>query len=84
MENKSIEYVRTTLGLAEDEQLGLHHWLRVLSTVEYPTEWLANDETLSGRIDGTFVVFNLTTGQPASESDYRAFNEIIRAEEVKI
>lgn len=30
------------------------------------------------------INFNLTTGQPSTEADYKAFNEIIRAEEAKI
>jgi len=59
--------------------IALHHWLSVL--VESNNHW---DYKLVIRGDGVcfykqeeLLSFNLTTGQPATEADYKAFNDIV-------
>jgi len=59
--------------------IALHHWLSVL--VESNNHW---DYKLVIRGDGVcfykqeeLLSFNLTTGQPATEADYKAFNQIV-------
>lgn len=57
--------------------LALHHWLRVLGEVETSkTVMLAGNE-FCVFVSPNIVNFNLTTGQPATEADYKAFNEIV-------
>lgn len=55
----------------------LQHWLRVLGTKGIYE--IQNRETLIITMHGTGgrIVFNLTTGQPATEADYKAFNDIV-------
>lgn len=61
-------------------QLSLQHWLRVLRGCHYVEMYTASDEIFRHccwEEDKEYVIdFNLTTGQPATEADYRAFNEI--------
>jgi len=59
--------------------IALHHWLGVL--VESNNHW---DYKLVIRGDGVcfykqeeLLTFNLTTGQPATEADFKAFNDIV-------
>ena len=68
----------------------LQHWLRVLEENE-PAEYSINLSgqllTYAGEIDdnrpgfrvafGKKLHFNMTTGQPATEADYQAFNQIV-------
>lgn len=59
----------------------LQHWLRVLGEVcdkEYT--YILEGPELSAWHEATETVafvFNLTTGQPATEADYQAFNQIV-------
>lgn len=79
MQNKATEYVRRQLNLSEDEPLALQHWLSVSGgadgTVLRDIE--TNEPVLDLRVGGTYIQFNLTTGQPATEQDYQTFCEIV-------
>lgn len=74
MQNKATEYVRKQLDLSEDEPLALQHWLRVL--VEAKGEW-KRCVLQTGFFSFHGVNFDSTTGQPATEADYQAFNQIV-------
>ena len=60
----------------------LQHWLMVLEGNVYHMYKRANylqvvvGDADTGTIDHSFV-FNLTTGQPVTEADYQAFNQIV-------
>jgi len=64
----------------------LQHWLRVLATTKRGA--MSTVGVLDGRVrDGLgmtpqsyYMTFNLTTGQPATEDDYKAFCEIVGVE----
>lgn len=63
-----------------------HHWLRVLRDFETTycnyflnsNGWLMWEETVDGntQIEQIFR-FDMTTGQPATEDDYKAFLDIV-------
>lgn len=82
MQNKATEYVRKQLDLSEDEPLALQHWLRVLAGkgCRCDTGMDVISMSVYGGKGGDYsVVFNLTTGQPATEADYQAFCDIVGA-----
>lgn len=77
-----------TFGISSLETIGhpmqLHHWLSVLEKVTYVLEnggglhvFAFEGDDMPERIN-----FDLTTGQPATEADYQAFNEIVGAKEI--
>jgi hypothetical protein len=57
----------------------LQHWLRVLATVGTNIGGYVEDGIWHINLDGTLGLmnFNLTTGQPATDLDFKAFNDII-------
>ena len=62
--------------------LELQHWLRVLGSVKDMARQISSDASLMCySLWNTEKVwrleFNLTTGQPATEADYQAFNDIV-------
>lgn len=77
MQNKATEYVRKQLNLSEDEPLALQHWLRVLGQAETLAKITVNHDADELIIFSPEITFNLITGQPATEADYQAFNQII-------
>lgn len=55
----------------------LQHWLRVLGNGTY---WYDTDTNTLNYLryqSQPSIAFNLTTGQPATEADYKAFNDIV-------
>lgn len=79
----SEQYVRKQLELSEDEPLALQHWLRALEALLGKTEYSSKANfvlQVRKHLSSTpsdVVTFNLTTGQPATEEDYKAFLEIV-------
>lgn len=65
--------------LNERKPIQLQHWLRVLmkNYDEWPVDvvWTENQMMLTYKKYD--IAFNLTTGQPATEADYKAFNNIV-------
>ncbi len=74
-------------GYMDFPDIHLQHWLRVLSKYDNPLH-----EISFGIKSGTFIIwdctasptereytinFDMTTGQPATEADYKAFNEVV-------
>jgi len=63
----------------------MNDWLRVLEGNEYQIYKRADylqvcvGDVDEGRVDHS-LVFNLTTGQPATEADYQALAEILNIE----
>jgi len=59
----------------------LQHWLRVLPTNTYYSKCISvSSRSKTMRLDtdrGLSVSFNLTKGQPATEADFRSFNDIM-------
>jgi len=90
---KEIGFIHNKSRITEiiGHPIQLQHWLRVLLEREVPKH--EYKENIFMKRDGTFTVgwvdsiaqesgvyaikFNLTTGQPATEADYQAFNEIV-------
>lgn len=83
-QQKAEAYVREMLpelrelsgGCNEDFQL--QHWLRVLPWGErdfyfLPAGFLCDKE----QENKLLVTFDMNTGQPATQSDYQAFNDIV-------
>ena len=60
--------------------INLQDWLAVLGELEegdpFCVDCWGNLEDIN-RLGERLMQFNLTTGQPATEADYKAFNEII-------
>lgn len=85
---KAEAYVRGKLPELEDHlsdshqrvwrRIELQHWLRVLGERRWR---YINQGTYFGAYnndnDCEEIKFNLTTGQPATEADYQAFNDIV-------
>jgi hypothetical protein len=66
------------------EQPQLQHWLRVLGDEGHHVTvgvWIPHGYCIhvvkAITRDETLIKLNLTTGQPASEADYKAFNDIV-------
>jgi len=53
----------------------LQDWLAVLGYT--PKSIIDRHDTMSISKYGRWVFFDLTTGQPATEADYKAFNKIV-------
>ena len=59
--------------------INLQDWLAVLGEIGVPVEAYVLDNGLM-EVEVNYeakIYFNLTTGQPATEADYKAFNEIV-------
>lgn len=62
----------------------LQHWLRVIPRSDYLVDVMGNvwkfekfDDDNNLVLKDTVMKFDLTTGQPATEADYKAFNLIV-------
>lgn len=55
----------------------LQHWLKVLEGKAHFAQHIYNQNMLMQNVLGLELKFNLTTGQPATEEDYKAFNEVV-------
>lgn len=56
----------------------LQHWLMVLAKKRGEgSVGISGDGVMLTIPQGEVVNFNLTTGQPATEADYKAFNDIV-------
>jgi hypothetical protein len=87
--SKPLQILSMCDGFAEriDKIIGhpiqLQHWLRVLEENRYPGIYPSVDvwdgvlTAISAEENSKRVNFNLTTGQPATEADYQAFNDIV-------
>lgn len=62
-------------GTWSDPQL--QHWLKVLTGRIHNSVDYYNGETLKVFNSQIDLEFNLTTGQPATEEDYKAFCEVV-------
>jgi hypothetical protein len=61
----------------QGQPIQLHHWLRVMPEAGETLCW-PDKLSLSYAIEGQKTVwFDLTTGQPASEADFKSFNDIV-------
>ena len=89
----ALGYVRESLNdrhLGISKPVHLEHWLAVLGGVDLEDEWdtwliftkdkasIIAEHLIDDRV--IRVVFNLQTGQPAQESDYKALCDIIDLE----
>ena len=62
----------------DDVDIQLQHWLRVLEITDVKYRYLNTDLWHGLVVDsGVDLKFNLTTGQPATEEDYKALLEIV-------
>lgn len=92
MQFSTMHQVRETVeGVEQFKIIGhpiqLQHWLRVLELLKVETQiqfgtnsvWVRRSGIrIPAKPQGECVKFNLTTGSPSTESDYEAFNDIVK------